>query len=64
MEYKQNKSCKQAKTVGEISYSDLHMHENNINKNNNNKNNNSEVLLCAIIHRPDAPLTSQGRKET
>ena len=29
--------------------------------NNNNNNNNSEVLLGAIIHRPDAPL--QARKE-
>ena len=25
---------------------------------NNNNNNNSEVLLGAIIHRPDAPLAS------
>ena len=27
-----------------------------------NNNNNSEVLLGAIIHRPDAPLASQERK--
>ena len=30
--------------------------------NNNNNNNYSEVLLGAIIHRPDAPLASQERK--
>ena len=27
-------------------------------------NNNCEVLLAAIIHRPDAPLASQERKES
>ena len=32
----------------------------NINNNNNNNNSNSEVLLGAIIHRPDAPLYNNG----
>ena len=34
------------------------------NYNNTFSNNNSEVLLGAIIHRPDAPLASQERKES
>ena len=34
------------------------------NNNNNNNNNNSEVLLGTIIHRPNAPLASQERKES
>ena len=29
-----------------------------------NNNNNSEVLFGANIHRPDAPLASQERKES
>ena len=29
---------------------------NNNDNNNNNNNNNSELLLGAIIHRPDAPI--------
>ena len=29
-----------------------------------NNNNNSAVLLGANIHRPDAPLASQERKES
>ena len=37
---------------------------NKYNNNNNNNNNNSELLLGAIIHRPDAPLASQERKES
>ena len=36
--------------------------EHRVNNNNNNKN--SEVLLGANIHRPDAPLASQERKES
>ena len=35
-----------------------------IYNNNNNNNNNSELLLGANIHRPDASLASQERKES
>ena len=31
--------------------------DNNNNDNNNNDNTTSEVLLGAIIHRPDAPIS-------